>query len=256
MKVVLTVRELEKPFIPIEAEVILPESFLDGEPESVWKGNRERQFREIFDVERSGTAETAAEVEIVLRGNTGRIKRIGEYMKAGRITVEGDIGMHCGNFMEGGIIEIMGNADSWLGREMRGGEIIVRGKAGDYCGSGYRGEKRGMRGGRIEIMGSAGDFLAEHQAGGEIVVRGNAGDMAGVDMHGGTLTVYGDCTRPCGNMDGGTCYILGTAHDMLPTFEKERETITHQETGTILKKYSGDRAQRRAKGTLAVREPR
>jgi len=256
MRVVLTAKELEKPFVPIEAEVIVPASFMDGEPVSVWKGNRERPFHEIFDVEKSGTAETEDEIEIVLRGKTGRIKRIGEYMKAGKITVEGDIGMHCGNFMEGGRIEIMGNADSWLGREMRGGEIIVHGNVGDYCGSGYRGEKRGMRGGRIEVKGSAGDFLAEHIAGGEVTVHGNAGDMAGVDMHAGKLTIYGDCTRPCGNMDGGTCYVLGTAHDMLPTFEMKKKPVLHKETNTMLKIFSGDMARRKADGTLAVRDPR
>jgi formylmethanofuran dehydrogenase subunit C len=51
---------------------------------------------------------------------TFRLKRVGEYMDAGKITVLGDIGMHCGNFMSGGTIEIHGNADGWLGREMAG----------------------------------------------------------------------------------------------------------------------------------------
>jgi len=41
-------------------------------------------------------------------------------MNAGRIVIEGDIGMHCGNFMSAGEIIIKGNADAWLGREMRG----------------------------------------------------------------------------------------------------------------------------------------
>ena len=105
-----------------------------------------------------GPAVSPDQVEVILTGDTGRIKRVGEYMNAGRITVEGDIGMHCGNFMSGGEIVIGGNADAWLGREMRGGRITCRGNAGHYCAAGYRGEKRGMRGGSDRGGGQCGRF--------------------------------------------------------------------------------------------------
>ncbi|NYT06452.1 MAG: formylmethanofuran dehydrogenase subunit C [Methanomicrobiales archaeon] len=250
MRVVLAVKERKKPFLPIEAEAILPSAFLDQEAKlTVWKGNKELPFAEVFAVSIDGEAESADDVEIVIRGDSSRIKRIGEYMDGGRIVIEGDIGMHCGNFMEAGTIEIMGSADAWLGREMRGGSIICRGNAGDYCGSGYRGEKKGMRGGSIEVFGNAGDFTAEMLAGGSIVIHGNAGDMAGVDMHDGALVIHGDARMVCANMTGGTCTVHGTVADMMPTFVRTGQVLIE---GTEFTRFSGDIANR-GKGTLFIR---
>jgi len=248
VRVTLTVRPREKPFLPIEAETIVPRNFLDGTDTTVWRGNRELPLDAVFSVSVEGNAETAAEVEVVMRGDTALIKRVGEYMDAGRIVVEGDIGMHCGNFMSGGTIEIGGNADGWLGREMRGGSIICRGDAADYCASGYRGDKKGMTGGVVEVFGSVGDFAAEHLAGGTVIVHGSAGDMAGAEMHGGTLIIYGDCTRPCANMTGGTAFVHGTAYDMLPTF---RRVGTIRREGRTFIQFTGDIANR-GKGNLFV----
>ncbi|KUG21029.1 MAG: formylmethanofuran dehydrogenase subunit C [Methanomicrobiaceae archaeon] len=250
MRVTLQVKPRKKPFLPIEAETIVPAHFLDGTDLVVWKGNRELPLSDVFSVTVEGTAETADEVEITMRGDTSRIKRVGEYMEAGRIVIEDDIGMHCGNFMSGGTIEIGGNADGWLAREMRGGSIICRGNAGNYCASGYRGEKRGMTGGTVEVFGNVGDFAAETLAGGCVVIHGSAGDMAGTEMRGGTLRIEGDCTRVCGNMTAGTCYVFGTVHDMLPTFRR-RGTAVHD--GVTLTAFTGDIANR-GKGNLFVRD--
>ena len=195
-----------KSSIPIEAEAIVPENFLSGADLSVWRGNRELKLDEVFVVSVEGDAERPEEVEVVLSGdNVFRLKRVGEYMDGGKITILGDIGMHCGNFMSGGTIEIHGNADGWLGREMAGGTIVCKGDAADYCASGYRGGRKGMTGGTVEVFGRAGDFLAESIGGGTVTVHGDAGDMAGAEMHGGTLIVHGDCGRPGANMKGGSC---------------------------------------------------
>ena len=158
MRVTLATKPRKKPKIPIEAESIIPQHFLRGSDLTVYEGNKERKLEDIFYTTIEGPAVVPDQVEVILKGDTGRIKRVGEYMAAGRIIIEGDIGMHCGNFMSGGEIVIGGNADAWLGREMRGGRIICSGNAGHYCGAGYRGEKRGMRGGTIEVTGNAGDF--------------------------------------------------------------------------------------------------
>lgn len=245
MQVTLTMKPRAKPFLPIEAEMITPMNFIGNRELFVWEGNKKRKIEDVFTVRKEGNVNTPEMIVLILRGDTSRVKRVGEYMSSGTIIVEGDIGMHCGNFMRGGYIEIHGNADAWLGREMRNGSICCIGNAGDYCGSGYRGEKRGMRGGKIEIKGNAGNYLAEYLTGGEIHVHGNAGMFAGAEMRGGLLVIDGDVHVPAANMSMGTCIIGGTAHEMLPSFEKIRE-----EAGMII--YKGDIANK-GRGELKIR---
>ena len=250
MKILLTMKERKNPFVPIEAEKVLPSLLMQGTEVTVWEGNKERRLDEVFAVEVEGEAGSADEVEVVLRGDTSRVKRIGEYMDGGKITVLGGIGMHCGNFMSGGTIEIHGNADGWLGREMAGGAIICRGDVADYCASGYRGGRKGMKGGTVEVFGRAGDFLAESLAGGTVVVHGDAGDMTGAEMRDGTLVVHGNCSRPAANMKGGSCYVYGTARGMIPTF---RKIGTVQHDGRTFIQFAGDLANR-GKGNLFVKD--
>ncbi|MBN2734582.1 MAG: formylmethanofuran dehydrogenase subunit C [Methanomicrobiaceae archaeon] len=251
MKIELSIKPREKPFIPIEAESITPASFLEKMTEdiTVWSGNREKKLTEIFDVKKSGNADSQKDVEIILNGDCSAVKRVGEYMKDGKISIMGNIGMHCGNFMSGGLIEINGDSDSWLGREMTGGEIICKGNTGDYCGSGYRGEKTGIKGGKITIMKDAGDYLGESMAGGEIIVNGSSGNMPGSEMQKGTITIYKDAVLPCPNMRGGICYVLGEAKEILPTF-KQTGSIYNSDHKRELNIYEGDYANRSHKGKL------
>ncbi len=223
MRVVLTTKPRAKPFLPVEAECIVPENFIGSRDLFVYEGNKKRHLEDLFSIRKDGNVNSPEMVMVILRGDTGRVKRVGEYMSSGKIIVEGDIGMHCGNFMRGGEIEIQGNADGWLGREMRGGIIRCLGDAGNYCAAGYRGEKRGMRGGVIEVLGNAGDYLAENLTGGEVRVHGNTGIFPGVEMRGGELIIDGDARMPGANMTKGMCIIRGKVIDMLPTFEKIRE---------------------------------
>lgn len=254
MRVILETKPRKKPKIPIEAESIIPQNFLRGTGLYVFEGNKQRSLDEIFFVTVEGPAVSPDQVEIILKGDTGRIKRVGEYMNAGKIHIEGDIGMHCGNFMSAGQITIQGNAAAWLGREMRGGEIICHGDAGHYCGAGYRGEKRGMRGGRLEVLGDAGDYAAEYLCGGEVIIRGDTGDLPGVEMRGGKLIIEGKCSRPCGNMTGGTCMVFGEVQDILPTFEKKQKTeVDFSGMKVTMDEYRGDVANR-GKGRLLILE--
>ncbi|MBN1166321.1 MAG: formylmethanofuran dehydrogenase subunit C [Methanospirillaceae archaeon] len=249
MEITITFLPNDKPNIPVEAETIVPSAFIARDEIFVWEGNKKRSLSDIAEIEYKGSTDDVSDIHLVLLGETGRVKRVGEYMDGGRITIHGDIGMHCGNFMESGIIEITGNADAWLGREMRGGTIICHGSCGDYCGSGYRGEKRGMRGGTIEVMGDAQDFCGEYNSGGDIIIHGSCGDMAGVEMHAGTLTIHGDCYRPCGNLTGGTVTIHGTAFEMLPGFSHHGEVMVD---GISYSRFTGDVANR-GKGEVIVR---
>ncbi|NYT06870.1 MAG: formylmethanofuran dehydrogenase subunit C [Methanomicrobiales archaeon] len=253
MRVILKTRPRAKPRIPIEAETIIPQNFLRKNDIRVYEGNKERKLEDLFFITVEGPAVSPDQVEVILTGDTGVIKRVGEYMNAGRIIVEGDIGMHCGNFMSAGEIIIRGNADSWLAREMRGGFIRCEGDAGHYCAAGYRGEKRGMRGGTVEVLGNAGDFAAEYLSGGEVHIHGSCGDLPGVEMRGGTLTIGGDCLRPCGNMTGGICRIFGTAHQFLPTFRKNgTEDVQYGGKHYRMAAFRGDIANR-GKGRVLIR---
>lgn len=246
MQVTLTMRPRDKPHLPIEAEVIIPENFIGTKDLFVFEGNKKRRLEEIFTVRKEGNVNSPEKIVVTIRGDTGRVKRVGEYMSSGSILIEGNIGMHCGNFMRGGLIEIKGDADGWLGREMRGGKILCHGQAGDYCGAGYRGAKRGMRGGNIEVRGDAGDFLGEHLTDGEIHVLGNAGMFAGSEMRGGTLIIDGDACCVAANMLGGKCFVRGMVHEMIPTFN-----YTGEEDGML--SFKGDVANR-GKGTLLVKD--
>ncbi|MDD1675238.1 MAG: formylmethanofuran dehydrogenase subunit C [Methanomicrobiales archaeon] len=253
MRVILTAKPRKKSFLPVEAESIVPAHFLNESAAAgltAWEGNKERKLPDLFTITREGEAAIAEQVELVLRGDLSRFKRIGEYMEAGTIVVEGDIGMHCGNLMSGGRIEIHGNAEGWLGREMRGGSILCRGNASHYVASGYRGEKKGMRGGSVEVRGNAGDYAAEYLAGGTVTIHGNAGDLPGVEMIDGTLVIGGDCTRACGNMTGGVAEIYGTVSQMIPTFRKKGVATRNGARMTV---FEGDIANR-GKGTLFIRD--
>jgi formylmethanofuran dehydrogenase subunit C len=244
MHVTITMKPRSKPFLPIEAEQVIPENFIGSRRVMVYEGNKERNLADLCVIRKDGNVNTPENVTLVLRGDWSRVKRVGEYMSSGVINIEGDIGMHCGNFMRAGHIEIRGNADAWLGREMRGGTLVCQGNARDYCGSGYRGEKRGMRGGSIEVMGDVGEYCGECLTGGSIIVRGNAGCFSGVEMRGGTLTIYGDATLPAANMVAGKCVVKGEILEMVPTFE-----LIGEENGMMV--YRGDVANR-GKGTLVM----
>jgi formylmethanofuran dehydrogenase subunit C len=235
--------------LPVEAEMITPETLSKTVQVPVYVGNRKMMLSDVFDIRVDGEAAGPAATEIVITGDASRVKRVGEYMTNGRITVEGSIGMHCGDFMTGGTIEIFGSAGDWLGREMLGGRIVCHGDAGNYCGSGYRGGRKGVRGGEIFVAGNAGDYCGECLFGGTVHIAGNAGLHAGVNMKGGELIIDGDAVLPCGDMFGGVCTIFGHAYEFMPTFrEVGREVVNGRE----LTVFTGDLAHRNGKGKLRV----
>lgn len=248
-RITLIMRDSGDSHLPVEAEVITPEILSRTVQVNVYVGNQTRKLSDVFDIRVDGEAAGPGATEIVIVGDASRVKRVGEYMTNGKITVDGDIGMHCGDFMTGGTIEIMGNAGDWLGREMLGGTIICHGNAGHYCGSGYRGGRKGVRGGEILVSGNVGDYCGECLFGGVVHVKGSAGIHAGVNMKGGILIIEGDTVMPCGDMFGGECTVYGHADDFMPTF---RETGRVVENSRELTVFTGDLAHRNSKGTLRV----
>jgi formylmethanofuran dehydrogenase subunit C len=109
--------------VSVEAENISPDRFapltLDQiRSLGVWYGNRKMRLCDLFLVEGDDSPAKPEEVQIRVRGDFSRVKRIGEGMSAGTVEADGHVGMHAGNNMKGGLLTVQGDADDWLAREI------------------------------------------------------------------------------------------------------------------------------------------
>jgi formylmethanofuran dehydrogenase subunit C len=221
MPLVLTLKQPTA--IPIEVDSIRLETVRGQSVDEIGQtpvqyGNKQPPLAEFFQV--AGSA--SDDEHIVWRGDCSKVKLIGACWNAGRVTVEGDAGMHIGAEMRGGEIVVEGNAGDWVGAEMKGGRIRVGGNTGHCTGAVYRGGRRGMSGGEILIGGNAGNELGHTLRRGLIAVRGNAGDGLGFNMLAGSIFIFGAVgIRPGAGMRRGTIGLLGlgAAPTMLPTFK-------------------------------------
>src|SRR5262245_45476335 len=213
----ITLTLKEQPTVPLEAESISPDvmSKLDHDALRalpILLGKRQRRVDDFFEVE------GAASDELSIRGDLGKVKWIGRGMTRGRVTIQGDVGMHLGASMKGGTIEVTGNVSDWLGAEMTGGVIHVRGNAGGQVGAAYRGSPKGMNQGTILIEGSAGIEVGMRMRRGIIAVTGAVRDFAGLQMKGGTIFLLGGAEIRTGAwMTRGTIVSLKPIA-LLPTF--------------------------------------
>lgn len=209
--------------IPIYAECISPNVFAGKSMKEVsglqiWEGNKQRCLADVFNVQGQSSDEPE-ETVIQLSGNLSKVRMIGAKMAAGKIVLEGNVGLRLGEGMKGGEIIVKGDADSWVGCMMEGGTIEVTGSAGDYIGSSYRGSTEGMKGGVVIVHGNAGNEAGCHMRGGLIKIGGDIKDFAGVHMSDGTIVVHGDCSgRPGAGMLNGKVIICGYVPSILPTF--------------------------------------
>jgi formylmethanofuran dehydrogenase subunit C len=256
---VVTLRRKETSSIPIEADSIRPDLFVgqtQAEIEALpaFFGRRQTTLGDLFDVEGADSE------QIVVEGDLRHVKRIGQRMSRGRITIRGDVGMHVGAQMSGGEIAIHGNVDAWAGAHMSGGVIRVHGNAGPMLGAAYAGETRGMRGGVILVEGDAGVRAGERMRRGLIVITGDVGEFAGARMIAGSLIVFGTLGPRAGTgMKRGTIVALGElAGDLLPVFRyacsyrptfmrvylrRLREwglPVTQKQVEGVFRRYTGD----------------
>jgi len=209
--------------VPVYADCLSPDvlagrSLREISALALWEGNKKRALCDLFDIQ--GEAESLPENNIIqIQGDLSKVRRIGTNMTAGRIIVQGNVGMHLGEMMRDGQIVVQGNVDSWLGSMMTGGRIEVKGSAADYVGAPYRGSTRGMRGGIIVIEGDAGSEVGCFMRGGTIRIGGNVRDFVGIHMRDGTILVQGNCDgRPGAGMLKGRIVIAGRVSSILPTF--------------------------------------
>jgi formylmethanofuran dehydrogenase subunit C len=205
--------------IPIEADAISPDNFAGRSQAEIaglplFHGRRRVTLGDLFAVEGEDSQ------DIVLEGDLSHVKRLGQAMSRGRITIHGDAGMHTGAEMSGGEIVVHGDVGAWAGAQMSGGRIRIHGNAGPMLGAPYTGENLGMRGGVIIVDGSAGPRAAERMRRGIIVTLGDLGDFAGTRMIAGSLFTFGKLgARPGAGMKRGTLLALGgLSDDLLPTF--------------------------------------
>ncbi len=255
-ELILTLKE--KPDICIEVEGLNPDVVAKMSREEIEKfpiqyGNKRVPLSEFFELEFS-----ESDVErIVFKGDMERVKRIGWGLERGEIVVEGNAGMYLGAFMMGGRIVVKGNVGHFSALNMRGGEVIIEGNAGDYLCASYRGEWRGMSGGTVVVNGDVGKELGSYMRGGRIVVKGRADDFAGVNMRGGLIVLKEAGDRVGASMVGGSI-VADKIGEILPGFfhegEVENPDVEGERFNGVFDVYSGDHAERRAKGKLYVRK--
>ena len=207
-----------QPEVPLEAEVITPASFENLSQSGIehlplMHGNVKVKLGDFFKVTGKGSS------EIHIEGDVGAVKYIGAGMQSGKITVDGDVGMHLGQGMSGGEIIVNGNAGDWVGPEMSGGRITVKKNAGHMVGAAYRGHTVGITGGEIFVHGDAKNEIGSAMRRGFIAIGGNAGDFTGVNMLAGSIIVLGELgIRTGAGMRRGTVVSLYDA-EILPSFD-------------------------------------
>ena len=222
-ELILTPKKL--PELPLEAEVITPDSVAgktlkEVKSLPVYVGNTTEILGKYFDV-KGETAETPSDQLVAIQGECENVKYIGAGMTAGRLIVEGCVGMHAGAEMEGGELIVTGSASNWAGAEMKGGLLRIHGDAGHQLGAAYRGSPEGMTGGVIVVGGSVGLEAGAFMRRGMLIIHGNVGSFLGVHMNGGEIFVFGKVARRFGaeaKGNGGFIACFGGVESILPTY--------------------------------------
>jgi formylmethanofuran dehydrogenase subunit C len=222
----------KEPLFSLEAESITPDNFKGKSDKGigdlrVFHGNEKLTIKDFFNIKGSA-GDNLDEIKIIINGNLLKVKRIGEKMSGGSITINGDVGMHVGNTMSGGKILVNGNADDWAGAMMTGGELEITGSAGNYVGAAYRGNWVGMTNGVIKVKGSVG-FEAMIWARGSTpqkrfpkLICGSAGQFLGLHNHGAIIICEGDAEARVGaDQARGVIVVKGKIGRMMPSFKKK-----------------------------------
>jgi formylmethanofuran dehydrogenase subunit C len=253
----VTLKLKDHPELCLEVEGVLPDILANKSREEIENmllqyGNTKVRLSEFFDV----FIERSEQPRLIFEGDLSRVKRIGFGMKNGEIVVKGNAGMYLGAFMEGGRILVEGNVGHFAGLNMRGGEIVIEGNCGDYLCASYRGEWRGMKGGTVIVKGNVGKEIGAYMQKGKIVVEGIADEFAGVCMKGGLIVLNKAKARLGASMVGGAI-VVNDAEELLPGFfdegEVENPEIEGEKFEGKFRVYSGDHAERKAKGMIFVR---
>jgi formylmethanofuran dehydrogenase subunit C len=152
-------------------------------------------------------------------GGSKRFDRVGCAMSAGRIVVDGDVGVEAGRLMTGGRLSVRGDAGPFAASGMGGGMLEISGDAGERLGGPLSGEMTGMRGGLAHVRGNAGERAGDRLRRGTILIEGFAGAYAGSRMIAGTLVIGRQAGDLPGYLMGRGTIVLGEEAAMLsPSF--------------------------------------
>ncbi|QDT10041.1 formylmethanofuran dehydrogenase subunit C [Planctomycetes bacterium K23_9] len=213
----ITLTLKESPSVPLETEVITPDTVADLSRSeiaalTVYHGKRVCRLDDFFDID----GEKSEHIEI--HGDLHRVRMIGKGMSRGSLSITGNVGMHLGAQMSGGTITVNGNASDWIGAEMTGGLIRIHGNGGGQIGAAYRGSLAGMRNGTILVDGTAGLEVGMRMKRGTIVIGKTVRDFAGLQMKGGTIVMLSGAEIRTGAwMNRGTI-ISCQPTQVMPTF--------------------------------------
>jgi formylmethanofuran dehydrogenase subunit C len=175
-------------------------------------GTRAVRVGELFVVAGGGPP------NVIIRASSERLLRVGAGMAAGRLTVEGEVGMYAGAEMRGGALTISGNAGALAGCAMHGGVLHIGGRVGDFAAGPLPGARRGMDGGSMIVDGAVGDRAGDRMRRGMLLIGGDTGDYCGARMLAGTIIVRGTVGAAAGaGMQRGTL-LLATMPRLLGTF--------------------------------------
>jgi formylmethanofuran dehydrogenase subunit C len=221
----LLLKPKKLPELPLEAEVITPDSVAGKTLKEiralpVYVGNTVETLGKYFDI-KGKAAKTPSEQLIAIQGECANVKYIGKGMTAGRLIVEGCVGMHAGAEMAGGELIVTGSASDWAGAEMKGGFIRIHGDAGHQLGSAYRGSPEGMTGGVIIVGGDVGLEAAAFMRRGMLIIHGDVSPFLGAHMNGGEIFVFGKVAKRSGaeaKGNGGFIACFGEVDSILPTY--------------------------------------
>jgi formylmethanofuran dehydrogenase subunit C len=249
----VTLTMKSQPALLLEADNISPDIFAGKTAAEIaalhaFEGSHQTTLGAYFTV--AGDAgETAADTQIVVKGDTSRVKYIGMKMSAGEVVVEGNTDMYTGAWMRGGKLHVKGSVDAFAGTAMKGGEFTIDGDAGNYLGAAYRGDWRGMQGGVIHVKGNVGSDMGYFMNGGTIIVDGNADVHVATHGEGGKIIIKGNAkSRVGGQMVQGEIYVFGKIDVMMPGYEYRRDDALEVD-GTKAKfaVYEGDTGERHPK---------
>jgi formylmethanofuran dehydrogenase subunit C len=224
----VTITMKNPPALYLEADNISPDAFAGKTAAQigdlhVYEGNEKWTLGKYFEVSGNAGA-TAAETNIIVKGDVKKVKYLGFKMSAGELVVEGSTDQYAGGWMTGGKMLVKGNVEAFAGTAMKGGELTIEGNAGNYLGAAYRGDWRGMAGGKILVKGNAGSDIGMYMLGGEMIINGNVDVHVCTHAEGGKVTIKGNAkTKIGGQMVGGTVYVFGTIDVMMPGFKPAGE---------------------------------
>jgi formylmethanofuran dehydrogenase subunit C len=108
--------------------------------------NENQKVIDFFEVSGSDA------LNITFKSTDKHLINVGQNMRKGIITIEGDRGDFLGVKMQGGTIICKGNAGDRVGDKMRRGIVLIEGNVGEYCAA-------SMMAGTIGVLGTTGDYL-------------------------------------------------------------------------------------------------